>query len=128
MFKFSVIASGLDPQADDFEARFYDAGCEDATIAFQKGHIIVDFERKSNSIDEAVSTATAAVIAAGATVDRVFLTLNTLSGDAVIEEVLNKGYQYFTFHGFFFKAEWISRENGDYSYSPVSLSQEHKPQ
>ena len=42
MYEFSIIASGLDPQADDFEARFYNAGCDDATISFQKGHIIVD--------------------------------------------------------------------------------------
>jgi hypothetical protein len=44
--EFSIIAPGLDPQAEDFESRLYDAGCDDATIAFQKGHIIVDLRER----------------------------------------------------------------------------------
>lgn len=70
-YEFSVIASGLDPSADDFESRFYDAGCDDATVSFQKGHIIVDFAREAETMDAAVSSAVEAVLAAGATVDRV---------------------------------------------------------
>lgn len=70
-FEFSVVASGLDPRADDFESRFYDAGCEDATISFQKGHIIVDFAREAISIDHAIASAVDAVVSAGAHVDRV---------------------------------------------------------
>ena len=71
MHEFSIIASGLDPQAEDFESRFYEAGCDDATIAFQKGHIIVDFAREAESLDAAISTAIEAVNKAGAKVDRV---------------------------------------------------------
>ena len=71
VFEFSIIASGLDPQADDFEARFYEVGCDDATVSFQKGHIILDFAREAESIDAALATAVAAVTKAGATVDRV---------------------------------------------------------
>jgi len=56
-FEFSIIASGLDPAAEDFEQRFYDAGCDDAAIAFQKGHIIVDFTREAKSVSEAIVTA-----------------------------------------------------------------------
>ncbi len=48
--EFSIIASGLAPQADDFESRFYEAGCYDATLSFQKGHIIVDFAREAESL------------------------------------------------------------------------------
>jgi hypothetical protein len=70
-FEFSIIASGLDPAAEDFEQRFYDAGCDDATIAFQKGHIIVDFTREAKSVSEAIVTAVQNVQAAGAHVDRV---------------------------------------------------------
>jgi hypothetical protein len=70
-YEFSIIASGLDPQADDFESRFYDAGCDDATISFQKGHIIADFAREAESIDAAICSAVACVEAAGAHVDRV---------------------------------------------------------
>ena len=71
MYEFSIIASGLDPQADDFEARFYNAGCDDATISFQKGRIIVDFAREAYSIDAAIVSAVECATAAGARVERV---------------------------------------------------------
>jgi hypothetical protein len=69
--EFSIIASGLNPAADDFETRFYDAGCDDATISFQKGHIIADFAREAESLEDAIASAVDAVFAAGAKVDRV---------------------------------------------------------
>lgn len=70
-YEFSIIASGLDPQADDFESRFYDAGCDDALVSFQRGHIIVDFAREAESIDIAIASAVEAVESVGAKVDRV---------------------------------------------------------
>jgi hypothetical protein len=70
-YEFSVIASGLDPNADDFGDRFYEAGCDDALVAFQKGHIIVDFAREAGSVEQAIASAIKNVRAAGATVDRV---------------------------------------------------------
>jgi len=72
MHELCVVASGLDPQAEDFEARFLDAGCDDdATISFQKGRIIVDFTREAASLEAAVASAIEAVSRAGAKVDRV---------------------------------------------------------
>lgn len=71
MFEFTVIASGLDPQADDFEQRFYEAGCDDATVSFQNGHTLLDFSRDAQSITEAIVTAVADASAAGAEVERV---------------------------------------------------------
>jgi predicted DNA-binding transcriptional regulator AlpA len=70
-FDFTVIASGLDPQADDFEARFYEAGCDDATVSFQNGHILLDFSREADSISRAIASAVADATAAGAVVERV---------------------------------------------------------
>ena len=70
-FDFSIIASGLDPEADDFADRFFNAGCDDATISFQKGHIIVDFAREAYSIDAAICSAIECVEKAGAQVNRV---------------------------------------------------------
>ena len=70
-YEFSIIASGLDPKANDFEKWFYDAGCDDATVSFQKGHIILDFARDADCIDEAICSAMECVEKAGATVDRV---------------------------------------------------------
>ena len=71
MYEFSIIASGLEPSADDFETRFYDAGCDDATIAFQRGHIIVDFTRQATSLGDAINSAIEDVRSTGARVDRV---------------------------------------------------------
>jgi len=70
-YDFSIIAAGLDPKAEDFESRFYDAGCDDATIAFQKGRIVVDFSRDAESLEDAIVSAIESVVRAGATVDRV---------------------------------------------------------
>lgn len=63
-YEFTIIASGLDPKADDFEARFYDAGCDDATVSFQKGHILVDFAREAESAEDAIASAVEDVKAA----------------------------------------------------------------
>lgn len=70
-YEFAIIASGLDHTAEDFEARFYDGGCDDALVSFQKGHIIVDFAREAESADAAIASALENVIALGATVERV---------------------------------------------------------
>jgi predicted DNA-binding transcriptional regulator AlpA len=70
-FEFSIIASGLNPADDDFEARFFDNGCDDATVSFQKGHIIVEFAREAQSVDKAISSAIEGVLSAGAIVERV---------------------------------------------------------
>ena len=70
-YEFSIVASGLDPSADDFETRFFDAGCDDATVAFQKGHIILDFARDAESAEAAIESAIDSVRRAGARVDRI---------------------------------------------------------
>jgi hypothetical protein len=70
-FEFTIVASGLDPSADDFADRFYDAGCDDATVSFQKGRIIVDFAREAISLEAAIASAVANVETAGATVERI---------------------------------------------------------
>jgi hypothetical protein len=67
-FEFIIIASGGDPDADDFFDRFYDAGLDDATVGWQRGRIIVDVAREAESIDEAIATAVRDVKKAGATV------------------------------------------------------------
>lgn len=70
-FEFSVIASGLDPHADDFEARFLANGCDDSLVSFQRGHIIVDFAREAETLDEAIASAVEGVVAAGAHIERI---------------------------------------------------------
>jgi len=70
-YEFAIIASGLDPAADDFESRFFEAGCDDATISFQRGVTIVDFAREAASIDEAIASAVDDVVRAGAVIERI---------------------------------------------------------
>ena len=69
--EFTVVATGLDPAAPDFEGRFLEAGCDDATVSFQKGRILVDFSRAAVSLEAAVASAVADVCAAGARVERI---------------------------------------------------------
>lgn len=69
--EFTVIASGLDPEAEDFADRFFEAGCDDATLSFQKGVIIIEFYREAVSFSKAVASAYEDVLRAGASVDRI---------------------------------------------------------
>ena len=70
-FEFTIVATGLDHEADDFEARFFEAGCADATIMVARGSILLRFARRAGSLEEAVAAAVADTRRAGATVDRV---------------------------------------------------------
>lgn len=71
MFEFTIVASGVDPRGEDFEARFLDAGCDDATVSFRNGHILLDFAREADSLATAIVSAVENASAAGATVQRV---------------------------------------------------------
>lgn len=68
---FTIIASGLDPNASDFEDRFFEAGCDDATISFQKGVILLEFDREAKNFSHALASAMRDVEAAGARVEHV---------------------------------------------------------
>jgi hypothetical protein len=69
--EFTIVASGLDPEAEDFEDRFYEAGCDDATISFQKGVILLEFAREAPSFAKALISAIADVQRAGAKIERI---------------------------------------------------------
>src|ERR1700675_2404183 len=69
--EFAIIASGLDPEADDFEDRFYEAGCDDATVSYQKGAIILEFAREAQTFAKALISAFSNVQQAGAKIERV---------------------------------------------------------
>ena len=71
LFEFSIVASGVDRAAADYESRFYDHGCDDALVSFQKGRTIIDFEREAATIEDAIASAVADVERAGAKVERV---------------------------------------------------------
>ena len=62
IYKFEALE-----RADDFEDRFFAAGCDDATISFQKGVIILEFARSARSFARAVVSTLESVLQAGAT-------------------------------------------------------------
>ena len=65
-YEFSAVASGIDPFSADFEDRFFDDGCDDATISLQRGAIILAFSREAESFGAAVASALADIARAGA--------------------------------------------------------------
>ena len=69
-YEFTFIASGVDPEAEDLEDRFFEAGCDDATLAFMKGLLAVNFCREADSYVHAVVSGYHSVVAAGAVVER----------------------------------------------------------
>lgn len=71
LYEFSIVATGLNPTEDNFEAAFFEKGADDATISFQRGLIILDFSREAPSMIAALESAIAAVKAAGANIVRI---------------------------------------------------------
>ncbi len=69
--EFSIIASGLDPEMEGHEDRFFEEGCDDATLSFQKGVIIAEFAREAVSFSKAVASAYEDILKTGAKVERV---------------------------------------------------------
>lgn len=68
---FTIIASGIDTEADNFADRMFEAGCDDATIAVQKGVIVLEFDRAARTFATALVSAARDVHQAGARIDRI---------------------------------------------------------
>jgi len=66
-FTFVVDA---DPHADDFEDRFIEAGCDDATFILMRGSAAISFDREAGSYKDAVSSALKQIKSAGSEVLR----------------------------------------------------------
>jgi hypothetical protein len=54
-----------------FEDRFFEAGCDDATISFQKGRLVLEFEREARNFSHALVSALIDVAKAGAKVEHI---------------------------------------------------------
>lgn len=70
-YEFTIIASGLDTEADDFEDHFYGAKCDDATVAVIKGKIVLEFAREARNFAHALASAIIDVRRAGAKIERI---------------------------------------------------------
>jgi hypothetical protein len=69
-FEFSFLVSGMDPHADDFADRFFEAGCHDATLMLTRGLVAVCFAREADNYAQAVVAGYRDVLKAGAVVER----------------------------------------------------------
>jgi hypothetical protein len=67
-YQFILVASGTSPDDADFDSRFFEAGCDDATLSFARGMVILDFDREARSFAKAVASAIKDVERAGALV------------------------------------------------------------
>lgn len=67
----TVIATGLDPAAPDFETRLTTAGLPDATIAFQRGVVMILIAVEPATLLREVEAAALAVTRIGGTVVRI---------------------------------------------------------
>lgn len=64
-YSFTFLVGGIDPHAENFEDIFFEAGCDDATIALTHGMTAVCFDRQADSYGDAVISAYASLLGAG---------------------------------------------------------------
>ncbi|MBU4530931.1 MAG: hypothetical protein KUA43_05215 [Hoeflea sp.] len=64
-YSFTFLVGGIDPQAENFEDVFFEAGCDDATIALMHRMVAVCFDREAESFADAVVSAYADLLKAG---------------------------------------------------------------
>ncbi len=70
-FEFAIIASGASLEDDTFLNTLFESGCDDATLSFQKGVIIAEFNRESISFAQAIISACDQIHNAGAKIERI---------------------------------------------------------
>lgn len=70
-FEFAIIASGASLEDDEFLNRLFESGCDDATLSFQKGVIIAEFDREAQSFANAIIDGCAQIHNAGAKIERI---------------------------------------------------------
>lgn len=60
-YQFTLVLKNVDEKTPGLEDSLFQAGCDDALINFRNGTVYLDFDRKANSIEEAVISAINAV-------------------------------------------------------------------
>lgn len=56
-FQFTLVLKNVTENTDGLEDSLYEAGCDDALINFRNNAVFLDFDRESNSFEEAVISA-----------------------------------------------------------------------
>ena len=69
-YEFSLLLTESEVTDEDCNA-LYEAGCDDGTVVTRNGRTYIAFDREAESLEEAIRSATAQVMAAGFEVARV---------------------------------------------------------
>jgi hypothetical protein len=70
IYRFTIEVSGIDPDQEGLEDRFYGHGVDDALIYVSAGHLFLAFDREAWNEDAAVRSATRDIVARGGSVAR----------------------------------------------------------
>lgn len=70
-YRFRVEVSGIDPDEEGFENRFYGNGVDDALIYVSDGHVFLAFDRKARNEEAAILSATNDIAQRGGSVARI---------------------------------------------------------
>lgn len=65
-YSFTFVVGDANPHDEEFENRFFDAGCDDATLVLMHGAVAVCFEREHKTYKDAVFSAYENVLSTGA--------------------------------------------------------------
>lgn len=69
-FEFTFVVDGVDHHVDGFEDAFFEAGCDDATLAVMHGAVVVNFSREADTYKDAVLSAFEDILKSGASMKR----------------------------------------------------------
>jgi hypothetical protein len=71
IYRFTIQVSGIDPDQEGFEDRFYDNGVDDALIYVSGGNLFLAFDRESWNEESAIHSATRDIVDRGGAVEKV---------------------------------------------------------
>ena len=54
-YEFAIVAGGLPIDGQDWQDHFFEAGCDDAVIALQRGLFVLHFDRDADTAEEAIT-------------------------------------------------------------------------
>jgi hypothetical protein len=70
---FTIYLDGIRTLTEHLVNKLYEAGCRDATIAFQNGELAIDYARPAVSLDKALASAVRDLIEHGYRIQRIEL-------------------------------------------------------
>ena len=71
IYRFTIEVSGIDPDQEGLEDRFYGNGVDDALIYLSNGHLFLAFDREAWNAEAAIQSATRDIVERGGGVARV---------------------------------------------------------